>query len=200
MKFAILRYRIDSFYPARNHKAVSLIFSRAESFMFRAWPAVAVRHTIFVLIAGSCWFGGLGARAQVTSTITDVVVVKKPNRADGAAMATVKGPSTVKGKATVTGEKRTHRLPRPAGMEDFGRPGALLLMSPGEKRQTESLTLLRPGSGQRTISWECTLRHGNHDGVRRCEHPLGFRSQRHGYGYRPSCNFCRRCQCPARPH
>ena len=107
--------------------------------MFRAWPAVAVRHTIFVLIAGSCWFGGLGARAQVTSTITDVVVVKKPNRADGAAMATVKGPSTVKGKATVTEKKgriASHAL---QAWKILGGQGALLLMSPEKKGKQNRL-------------------------------------------------------------
>jgi hypothetical protein len=107
--------------------------------MFRARPAVAVRHTIFSLIAGSCWFGVMGARAQATSTITDVVVVKKPNRADGAAMATVKGPSTVKGKATVTEKKgriASHAL---QAWKILGGQGALLLMSPEEKGKQNRL-------------------------------------------------------------
>jgi len=107
--------------------------------MFRAWPAAAVRHTIFVLVAGSCWFGFIGLRAQVTSTITDVIVVKKPGQEDGAAVATVRGPSTVNGKVTVTEKKgriASHAL---QAWKIMGGQGALLLMSPEKKGQQNRL-------------------------------------------------------------
>ncbi len=116
--------------------------------MSRAWSTVVVRHLIFVLIAGLSWFGFQSLWGQVASTITDVAVEKKPNHADGAAMATVRGQSTVKGKVTVTEKKgriASHAL---QAWKIKNGQGALLLMSPEKKGEQNRLRYYDLDAGQ----------------------------------------------------
>jgi hypothetical protein len=98
--------------------------------MSESFPGVSVRSTIRVLAVLACCLGLSRTHAQTTSTITSVVVTKKPGKPDGTAMATVKGPTTVKGKVTVT--EKTGRIASHAleACKIMGGQGALLLMSP----------------------------------------------------------------------
>src|ERR1700753_1840647 len=101
--------------------------------MSEAWLGIPVRLALFVLFAGSYFYSPSDLNAQVTSTITDVAVVKKPGHVDGDATATVKGPTTVKGKTTVTEKKgriASHALQVWRIMDG---QGALLLLSPEKK-------------------------------------------------------------------
>jgi hypothetical protein len=116
--------------------------------MSRRWPTVAVRHFILMLIAGFYWFAFQSLWGQVVSTITQVVVVKKPNQADGAAMATVRGQSTVKGKVMVTEKKgriASHAL---QAWKIKNGQGALLLMSPEKKGEQNRLRYYDLDAGQ----------------------------------------------------
>ena len=107
--------------------------------MSKVWPALTVYFRTFLFFAWPFGLSFLTVQAQVTSTITDLVVVKKPNHPDGAAMATVRGPATVKGKVTITEKKgriASHAL---QAWTIRGGQAALLLMSPAKKGEKNRL-------------------------------------------------------------
>jgi LssY C-terminus len=97
------------------------------------WLGGSVLRAVSVLASAASLLISVGVRAQTTSTITALTVVKKPGQTDGQAMATVKTTVRVKGKTTET--QKTGRIASHAlqAWTIMGGQGALLLLSPQKK-------------------------------------------------------------------